>query len=343
MERLKKVWIQCKEQGIWFLLLLLTDSMAGLLLWLSGRENVVILSGLFFFFSAGVFATAVWHTGKREIIREEKVREFYENPDLFHEEAACRVLPLREQRELHEAGEILRQKQEQLEVQKLEREAYEEYIESWAHEVKTPLSLAALVLDNRREELEPGVYRKLEYARSQIQDSVARILAYARLKAEHKDYYLEKVPLNECCREVLEEFCLLLEEQGFTVQAEVPDFEITADRRSLTFILGQAVGNAVKYKKQDGTNPVLSVWAEKDEERKCVTLHIRDNGTGVKPSDMPFIFDRGFTGDTGKERKKSTGMGLYLAEQIAQELHIKIETESEYGHGFEICFRFVCA
>ena len=69
-------------------------------------------------------------------------------------------------------------------------------------------------------------------------------------------------------------------------------------------------------------------------------LRIRDNGIGVRSCDLPYIFEKGFTGDTGTERKKATGMGLYLAKEIARELNILPEAQSVWGEGFEMRLSF---
>ena len=70
--------------------------------------------------------------------------------------------------------------------------------------------------------------------------------------------------------------------------------------------------------------------------KRRTSLIIRDNGCGVKACDLPHIFEKGFTGDSGETRKKSTGMGLYLGKQLADALKIDIVVKSEWMHGFEI-------
>jgi len=57
-------------------------------------------------------------------------------------------------------------------------------------------------------------------------------------------------------------------------------------------------------------------------------LSISDNGIGVRSSDLPYIFEKGFTGNSGDGRKKATGMGLYLAKEIAKDLNILLNVES---------------
>jgi len=60
----------------------------------------------------------------------------------------------------------------------------------------------------------------------------------------------------------------------------------------------------------------------------------------LRQCDLPYIFEKGFTGDSGDIRKKSTGMGLYLVKQLADDLNIGIEVSSDWQYGFTIAFFF---
>ena len=66
---------------------------------------------------------------------------------------------------------------------------------------------------------------------------------------------------------------------------------------------------------------------------------ISDNGIGVMTSDLPFIFNKGFTGENYKE-SHSTGIGLYLVKKLCDEINIDIEVESKVGEGFSIKILF---
>lgn len=55
---------------------------------------------------------------------------------------------------------------------------------------------------------------------------------------------------------------------------------------------------------------------------------MRDNGIGIKKSELDRIFDKGFTGTNGRNQKKSTGIGLYLCKRLCQELGMEIEADS---------------
>jgi signal transduction histidine kinase len=57
---------------------------------------------------------------------------------------------------------------------------------------------------------------------------------------------------------------------------------------------------------------------------------------GVRGCDLPYIFEKGFTGKSGEDGKKATGMGLYLAKEIAKDLKVSMEAVSQWGKGFEM-------
>ena len=205
------------------------------------------------------------------------------------------------------------------------------------------MSLMTLMLDNRQDEMSPAVYERMEYARNQVQGYVEQMLYYARLKAVHKNYIFEPVNLAKCCSEVLEEFQSFAGEKGIRIYNEVPETEVLTDKKSFIFMLVQVVSNAVKYR--DPQKPDPGIWlftAEESREKETskIILKIRDNGIGVKSCDLPFLFEKGFTGDTDGDKKKSTGMGLYLVGQLAGELNIKAEADSGYKTGFEFRFYF---
>ena len=57
---------------------------------------------------------------------------------------------------------------------------------------------------------------------------------------------------------------------------------------------------------------------------------MKDNGTSIPLSDLPFVFDKGFTGDTGSYLSRSTGMGLYLVQKMATDLSITVELKKQF-------------
>ena len=63
------------------------------------------------------------------------------------------------------------------------------------------------------------------------------------------------------------------------------------------------------------------------------TLCIKDTGIGIAAEDVPRIFEKGYTGYTGRMDKKASGIGLYLCRKICENLGHKIWVASEPDKG----------
>lgn len=332
---MKDKWKAVCRYWPWLVLLLGIDGLSALLLWLSDSGAFSVLAPVMLLVTVFLFGAAAVVLGGLERKKQVAFRDFLEHPDQWHEENLVKTVSGSEADCVRLLGKALREKQLACARAAADMEDYEEYVEAWAHEIKTPLSLLTLMLDNQRGDMPESMDYKLDYIRNQMQEYVNQMLYYARLKSVRKDYLFEFVDLRDCLEEVLEDYRLLLEEKQFLVQNQVPHTEVFTDRRGLQFLLGQVVSNAVKYSSAD---PELALrWETKETE---AILRIRDNGMGVRTCDLPYIFEKGFTGDPADGKKKATGMGLYLVKKMADDLRIRLDVWSEWDRGFELSLSF---
>lgn len=337
---IKKISFIFLKYRIWLTIIVALDIMFGLFLWLIDAYSFTRIFGALVLGSLGLYCAAIFVVYRSESRKEKAIMDFLENPDLHQEEIAAGYVTGKEKGEIHFIGERLREKDQRIKEQDMNLLEYEEYIEIWAHEIKTPLALMTLVLDNRKDEISPIVYHRLEYISTQVQEDVERMLYYARLKSAHTDYLFTNISLCECCHDLLEEYGILLREGYINIIDEVENLQVISDHKGLHFLIRQVISNSIKYRKAEEINPFINLSTGIAKESGDIILTIRDNGIGVKTYDLPFLFDKGFTGDIGAQRNTSTGMGLYLAKQIADHLKIRIEVSEEYKDGFEIRFWF---
>lgn len=319
----------------WLLLLFCIDAFAALLLWIADVQAFYAMTAVIVLATVLLFSLICFLIVHRERKKEQAFHAFLYNPDEYHEELLLEIVSVAERESIRLLGKTLRDKQlayAELETQLAD---YEEYVESWAHETKTPLSLLTFLMDNRRDELPPSVSFKLDYIRNRMQESISQMLFYARLKSARKDYLFEHIPLRSCIEDLLEDYGPLLEEKQFQIQLNLSSDVVYSDRRALYFLLGQMISNSIKYCSE---NPELCFSALQRDD--AYVLSIKDNGIGVRSCDLPYIFEKGFTGDSGEGRKKATGMGLYLAKETAKELNVTLNVNSEWGQGFEIQISF---
>lgn len=319
----------------WLLLLMGVDAFAALLLWIADVQAFYSMITVILLATILLFASVCSVLVHREQKREQTFFAFLSVPEEHEEEMLLKTLSPAQREPIRLLAKMLREQQNAYDSVKMQINDYEEYVESWAHETKTPLSLLTLLLDNRRDELPETIGSKLDYIRNHMQESIDQMLFYARLKGTRKDYLFEPVHILSCIEEVLEDYKPLLEEKQFQIQFCVSDDTVYTDQRGLSFLLRQIISNSIKY---CGNEPKLNFTSL--ERDGCYIFAIRDNGTGVRSCDLPYLFEKGFTGDSGKERKKATGMGLYLAKEMAKELNITLHVNSEWQKGFEMQISF---
>ena len=306
---MKQLWRITERYYPWLLLLLGVDCFCAIILWISDIQAFQPLIGLVVLTSLLLFSAILFVLNKRETTRRELFRDFLSDPTICNEERLLSAISREEGESIRLLASVLQEHKTESNSMADALQDYEEYVEGWAHEAKTPLSLLTMLLDNRNDEISPSLQAKLDYVRSQLQEDVTQMLYYARLKSSTKDYRFEDVNLNDCLGEVLEDYAPLLEEKQFVILNKLQSETVYTDRRGLQFMLGQI-------------------------------LSVEDNGIGVKKYNLPYIFQKGFTGDSTDSRKKATGMGLYLVKKMADDLNLHLEAASQWGKGFKIVIFF---
>lgn len=222
------------------------------------------------------------------------------------------------------------------EIHKIEDEQkeYEDYIEQWIHEVKTPITSIHLMLENRISE-NPGLKRDLNVELSRLENDVELALYYARSEQIYRDYLIQKLNFRKVLLKVVNKNRTVIMNSSVAIDLDCDEaLYAYGDEKWLVFMLTQVLLNAIKYKAEADAKVVMR--AKRDNKR--IVLNIIDNGKGIKKEELPRIFDKGFTGSNGRDNEKSTGMGLYLVHKLCEKLEIDIKADSVYGEFTEISF-----
>lgn len=199
---------------------------------------------------------------------------------------------------------------------------FKEYIELWIHEIKIPLCSGLLALHNHKEKM-PNVAESFY----KIENYIEQVLYYTRSETTEKDYLISKTSLQSLIsKAIMGHKEALLYHQ---VQLEIAETkaEVYTDAKWLIFMIGQIIGNALQYKKEEES--LLKIYTR--ENKSHVTLYIYDNGVGIAKEDLPRVFEKSFTGKNGHKRSASTGMGLYICKNLCDKLGHQIAIDSEEG------------
>lgn len=208
---------------------------------------------------------------------------------------------------------------------------YQEYVESWVHEIKTPITAAGLICRSA----DPVTRRKISQELVQIEAHVERALFYARAESPEKDFLIRPSGLAEIAEKAIDRFRTLLIQNSVRIEMKNMEQTVYTDEKWMIFILGQLLQNAVRYRNE---NPVLTLSAR--QLGKQVQLTVADNGIGIPAHELTRVFDRGFTGSNGRSRGGSTGMGLYLCRKLADCLEIDLKITSEVEKETKVTLTF---
>lgn len=213
---------------------------------------------------------------------------------------------------------------------KVKVQDYREYIEEWVHEIKTPIAASLLICENSKFPKANVLHGEL----NKIDDLVMQTLFYARSENAFKDYFIKETSLEDVIHEVLLKYHDNLKTKQIKVVIQNIDNKVYTDEKWLSYILSQIIDNAIKYSKENG-NLKISSSIIKDG----VILSIRDNGIGIKESDLGRVFEKGFTG-SNRKNKHSTGIGLYLVKKLSDVLGYLVTISSKEDEYTEVNILF---
>lgn len=255
----------------------------------------------------------------------EKLEERYLLPEIMQvpekadEQVFYQILKMAEKSMLERIGEVQR-----------ERKEYKEYIEQWIHEVKTPITAMKLICENNRSPFTRELMAELE----KVNRFTQQALYYARSEHTEKDYSVREISLSDVVHSAIADNKYLLRQNNVMITVDEMEHNVYTDDKWVRFILDQIISNAVKYCTDQ---PTLHFFTVKKNDK--IVLSIEDNGIGIPQSNLPCIFEKGFTGQNGRTIHSSTGIGLYLCKRLCDKLGIEISVISQ-GKGTTISLSF---
>lgn len=221
---------------------------------------------------------------------------------------------------------------ENINIQKKSINEFKDYIEMWIHEVKLPIASMVLKCHNHKEvnsnEL-LSIVRRLD-------NDIDQILYYMRSEITEKDFIISEVSLKDIVRSVSLKNKDDLLENKIELEVNIDNECVYTDKKWMEFILNQIISNSIKYKKEKDS--FIKITSNVSEDK--VNLIVYDNGIGISKGDIKRVFDKSFTGKNGRDRIKSTGMGLYIVKNLCSKLGHNIYIESVLDEYTKVIIEF---
>ncbi len=215
-------------------------------------------------------------------------------------------------------------------------ERQQQFVADASHELRTPLSVmgtnAELLLRHPDHTIEQESHIIAPILREIKRSSklVSQLLTLARSDSNQLELHRVPLLLNEQLAESVESFRPLCELKSIHLESDLQTpIEFTGDEERLKQLAVILIDNAVKHTPEGGTIRITC-----DRTGSAIRIQVKDNGSGISPKDLPYIFDRFYRGTEARNRSEGgTGLGLSIAKWISEKHGGTIHAASTLGHG----------
>lgn len=218
-----------------------------------------------------------------------------------------------------------------------------DFVTSISHELRTPLAVIRSAAENIADGVVGGKEQLARYGSvirnqsRQITDLVNEILLFASTRNEKKRYTMRPVQASEIIGLAMENTAELVREAGFVVEQHIePDLPgFIGDLSALSQCLQNLIGNAIKYSGQTRWICIRAFLAEvRIPGHREIQISVQDRGIGIDKSELPHIFEPFYRSPAVSAAQiHGTGLGLPIAQRIAEAMNGKLTVESKLGSG----------
>ncbi len=219
-------------------------------------------------------------------------------------------------------------------------EAYRQqarFVSDASHELRTPISVIrgyADMLDrwgkNDEKVRDEAISAILKEADG-MQRLVEQLLFLSRGDSGRQQLSMQRTDLTAIAREICEEMHMVQPEREFHLPDSQPIYAL-GDAGMLKQCARILTENAMRYS-ADGERVTLRAFIN---ERGESCLSVQDNGIGMRPEDVPHIFERFYRSDKARKREGGTGLGLAIAKWIADAHSASFDVITREGVGTRI-------
>jgi signal transduction histidine kinase len=233
-------------------------------------------------------------------------------------------------------------KSKQLREEKLKK-SQQELISCISHDLKTPISTIKAYSEGLRDGIAKTQESREDYVRIIIGKTdlligmINELLEYSNAQLNQMEINRRELYFYEYFYPVLKELGGLVHQKdiAFSYEIKTPDMLLYIDPKRITEVLYNLVENSIKYTREKDGKIVIKA----ERERDCILIKVIDNGIGISPDDIPYVFDKFYRAE--KSRSSSipgSGLGLSICKYIVNEHGGEIYCKSRHHQGCEIGF-----
>lgn len=202
--------------------------------------------------------------------------------------------------------------------------AYGRFIANVSHELKTPIAIAltesqVLTQDRSLDERSRKFAESIAEEMSRLGRTIESFLTLTRVREGQLDTSLRDYPVNDLVMDSIEHCHAFVGQRGVRLRPSLletdGDSNVCVDPDLMRTAIDNLIRNAVRFSPEDGAIDI-SVGTDSAEEHALIS--VRDYGPGIPEEVLPVLFDRFAQADTETKTGRGTGLGLEIAQGIAE-------------------------
>jgi len=227
------------------------------------------------------------------------------------------------------------EKLEQIELMRLQ------LIADVSHELRTPLTAIKGSMEGLIDGVLPAedsTYESVYHEADRLQRLVEDLQELSRVESGGIKLALKPISISQIIKNALQRMRPAFNEKKIKLESEIQDKlpKVKADDDRLLQVIINLLSNALQFTPKKGSVKVTAARIKND-----LVVSIADNGIGIKPQDMPHLFERFYRADKSRSRQEGggSGIGLTIAQSLIRAHAGRIWAESE-GEGKGSIFYF---
>jgi len=235
------------------------------------------------------------------------------------------------------------------ELRRLER-VRRDFIANISHELRTPLASVRLLAETLEEAIDTDrdkaqmFLEKIENEVQHLNGLVSELLELSRIESGLVPMVIEPVQAEHLVREVMARMLPQAQRHRVMLHTEIKEGNVlvAADSKQIARVLVNLIHNAIKYTPSGGT---VTIGTALQAGGQVQRFFVRDTGVGIRPEELPRIFERFYKADRARSKTDfigpgggGSGLGLAIARHVVEAHGGRITAESRVGYGSTFTF-----
>ena len=235
--------------------------------------------------------------------------------------------------------EMRRRLKESTEEKSLIEKENKELISNISHDLKTPITAVKGYVEGIMDGVADTPEKMVRYVRTiynktnEMDHLINELTFYSKIDTNRIPYTFSKLNVEDYFGDCAEEVGLEMETKGIElVYANYVENNVLviADGEQIRRVIHNIISNAIKY--MDKSRGIIQIRIK--DVGDFIQVEIEDNGKGIGPKDLPYIFDRFYRTDVSRNSSKGgSGIGLSIVKKILEDHGGKVWATSREGIG----------